>query len=353
MTSAPNRAFILELVEEAIAHGARQSKACEVIGLTTRTYQRWKHPNSTGEDGRPRAIRPTPQHKLSQEEKDRILDTIHQPAYANKPPSQIVPILADEGIYIASESTYYRVMREAKEQQHRGPARAPQKRPLSSHCALAPNQVWSWDITYLNGPVKGLYFYLYLILDVYSRDIMAWEVWPEESAEHASQLVQKAVLGQRLYDKQEPLVLHSDNGSPMKGATLLTTLYTLGIIPSRSRPGVSNDNAYSESLFKTCKYRPDFPLKGFASLEDARNWCLKFVHWYRYEHRHSGVQFLTPNQAHTGRGEEILENRQRVYAEARKKNPLRRKNNTRRWALEQSVWLNKQNDDIQDLRQLS
>ena len=215
--------MIISLVDEAIAAGARQFKACGVIGLTTRTYQRWKDPDSAGEDRRPLAIRPEPKHKLTQEEKKQILATVNQPQYASKPPSRIVPELADQGTYIASESSFYRVMREAGEQNHRGRARRPQSQTRASHCATDKNQIWSWDITYLNGPIKGLYYYLYLILDIYTRDIVGWEVWEEETAEHASRLIRKAVLAQGLKPDQEPLILHSDNGSPMKGACVLST----------------------------------------------------------------------------------------------------------------------------------
>lgn len=244
-------------------------------------------------------------------------------------------------------------MREFGEQNYRGRALRPEHKPVSSYCATAKNQVWSWDITYLNGPIKGLYYYLYLILDIFTRDIVGWEVWEEESAEHASQLIRRAILVQNLHNSQDPLILHSDNGSPMKGATMLATLYELGVTPSRSRPRVSNDNAYSESIFKTFKYRPEFPTKGFSGLENARSWCLRFVRWYRYEHRHSSIQFLTPGQHHAGQAEGILANRRKVYAEARNRNPLRWKRNTRSWSLDTEVWLNKPKDSIDDLRQLS
>lgn len=327
--------------------------ACAELGLTTRTLQRWKQPDTPDEDQRPLAERPEPKHKLTQEEKTLILKTVNQPEYASKPPSQIVPILADRGEYIASESSFYRVMREFGEQNHRGRALRPENKPLSSFCATAKNQIWSWDITYLNGPIKGLYYYLYLILDIFTRDIVGWEVWEKESAEHASHLIRRAVMTQNLRTTPGPLILHSDNGSPMKGATMLATLYELGVTPSRSRPRVSNDNPYSESIFRTCKYRPEFPSKGFSGLEDARNWCLRFVRWYRQEHRHSSIQFITPGQYHTGQADKILENRRQVYADARLKNPLRWRKHTRPWILSKEVWLNKPKSFDDDLRQLS
>jgi putative transposase len=179
------------------------------------------------------------------------------------------------------------------------------------------------SLTSLPGPAKGIYYYLYLVLDLYSRKIIAWEIWLEESAENASTLVRRGVLKEQRTAVSEPLVLHSDNGSPMKGASLLETLYSLGITPSRSRPRVSNDNPYAESIFRTCKYRPNYPLGGFTDLTQAREWVLAFVHWYNYEHRHSGLKFLTPHQRHSGMDQDILEKRQKLYEKAKAAHPER------------------------------
>ena len=217
----------------------------------------------------------------------------------------------------------YRILREEKMQNHRGRSAEPGKHGKpTSYTATKPNQVWTWDITYLNGPVKGLFFYLYLIIDLFSRDIVGWEVWAEESAKNASELIKRACLNQKRLTTN-PLVLHSDNGSPMKGATMLETLYSLGITPSNSRPRVSNDNPYSESIFKTLKYRPNYQPKGFETIEEAREWCSVFVHWYRYEHHHSGIKFLTPAERHAGKSAEILANRIRVYEAAKTEHPER------------------------------
>ena len=226
-------------------------------------------------------------------------------------------------------------------QNHRGRSQEPGKHGKpTSYKATAPNQVWTWDITYLNGPVKGMFYYLYLILDLFSRDIVAWEVWEEESAEHASTLVKRACLAQHRLTTM-PLVLHSDNGTPMKGATMLETLYALGITPSNSRPRVSNDNPYSESIFKTLKYRPNYQPKGFATLEEARGWCARFVKWYRFEHHHSGIKFLTPAERHAGKGALILENRRKVYEVAKAAHPERwNGRNTRNWDDITEVYLN-------------
>jgi len=246
--------LILELVAKAEHSGARRHKACEEVGVSLRTFQRWSDAEAPAEDQRPIVDRPEPTNKLTREETTIILETVHSPEFASKPPSQIVPILADRGVYLASESSFYRILRAVGEQNHRGRAQEPRHLTKAEHCATAPNQVWSWDITYLPGPVKGLFYYLYLFLDIFSRDIVGWEVWEEESAEHASHLIGRACLSQGILSQAIPLVCHSDNGSPMKGATMLETLYRLGITPSRSRPSVSNDNPYSESLFRTCKY---------------------------------------------------------------------------------------------------
>ena len=179
-----------------------------------------------------------------------------------------------------------------------------------------------------------------MILDLFSRKIIAWDIWTEESAENASVLVRRAVLSEHLTVSISPLVLHSDNGSPMKGASLLETLYTLGITPSRSRPRVSNDNPYAESIFRTCKYRPNYPTAGFMNLTQARTWVLAFVKWYNYEHRHSGLNFLTPHQRHSGIDQAILENRKSLYEEAKAAHPERWSGQTRNWTLDTEVWLN-------------
>jgi putative transposase len=339
MISASDREFAMRLIQEAVEAGAREVLACQELGLTQRTLQRWRKEGSR-EDGRPSAQRPVPAHKLSLEEEQQILAVIHQPEYRSLPPSQIVPALADQGTYLASESSFYRVMHKHQQQHERGQSKPRAARPPTSHCATGANQIWMWDITWLPGAVKGLFYYLYLVMDLYSRKIVGWEIWEEESAEHASQLIRKTVLREQCVIRKHPLILHSDNGSPMKGATLLETLYALGITPSRSRPRVSNDNPYAESLFRTCKYRPEYPAKGFAGRTEAREWVLRFVHWYNREHRHSGLNFLTPNQRHDGLAKQIFEGRQRVYEEARAAHPNRWSKATRDWSLEEEVWLN-------------
>lgn len=345
MISASDRSKAVKLIDEAVFNGACLTKSCQELSITERTYYRWlkqKKELGTLEDLRPICERPEPANKLSKEERIQIIETANTSKYASMPPCEIVPALADDGIYLASESSFYRILKEHNMQHHRGRTEQPVTRVISTHIATAPNQVWMWDITYLNGPVKGQFFYLYLISDLFSRDIVGWEVWEEESAEHASELIKRTTLDQHVLST-EPLVLHSDNGSPMKGATMLATLYQLGITPSNSRPRVSNDNPYAESIFKTLKYRPNYQPKGFSTLGEARLWCSNFVNWYRNEHHHSGIKFLTPSQRHTGDGDAILNNRRKVYEEAKANHPERwNGRDTRNWTLSDEVYLNPQ-----------
>lgn len=327
------------LVEEAAVNGCRRAVACAELDISLRTYQRWTRAGATAmADGRKEARRIAPANKLSDEERARILTLVNSPEFASQPPSQIVPALADRGEYLASESTIYRVMRAAAQQHHRGRAKKPTARSVTSHCATEPNRLWSWDITWLPTAVKGLYFYWYMVLDVYSRKIVGHEVHVAESADLAALLIRKASLAEGLAGRK--VVLHSDNGSAMKGATMLATLEKLGVVPSFSRPRVSNDNPFAESLFRTCKYRPNYPRKPFESVEQARTWTLQFVQWYNHQHKHSSLKFVTPAQRHGGLADAILRRREQVYAAAKQCRPERWSGGTRNWKLQDEVWLN-------------
>lgn len=334
------RCEAVALIDEAVASGARKAKACEVIEIDVRTYQRWCCEKDVKADGRPEAVRPPPSHALTPPEKQCVLETLNSAEYASMPPGQVVPRLADQGIYLCSESTMYRILHEVKQQHHRGRSQQPERKPPATHCAEAPNQVWCWDITWLPGPAKGMYYYLYLMLDVFSRKIVGWEIHEEESAENASRLLRKACMKENILMNALSLVLHADNGSPMKGASMLETMHKLGVVSSFSRPRVSNDNAYAESIFRTCKYRPDYPYKGFATITDAREWVLNFVIWYNHEHRHSGIKFVTPNERHEGKDEAVLEARAHVYEQAKQRNPRRWSGSIRNWQCVKQVWLN-------------
>ena len=343
MISASDRENAVLLINEAIKSGASCKKACERLGITERTFYRWKKRKAdtdSYEDGRPHADHSNPANKIPAEIRREIINICNRPEYASMAPCEIVPALADEGMYIASESTFYRVLREEKMLNHRGRSEAPKHNRPSTYSATAPNQVYMWDITYLNGPHKGMFYYLYLFSDLYDRSIVGWEVYEEESADYASSLIKRICLKQgRL--TTEPLVLHSDNGSPMKGATMLATLYQLGITPSNSRPRVSNDNPYAESLFKTLKYRPNYQPKGFGTLEEAREWVSLFVKWYNHDHHHSGLNFLTPYQRRNGLSDKILSKRKEVYEAAKAEHPERWNGRaTRDWSLPDTVYLN-------------
>jgi len=313
--------------------------ACEVLGLSVRTLQRWREGGQVKHDGRERTINcREPGNKLSGSERQQILDTANSSEFANLPPTQIVPMLADQGQYIASEATFYRVLREADQLAHRGKAKPPTRKRPEPLLADAPNQLWSWDITYLASTVRGVFFHLYLMMDVFSRKIVGWEVHERESADHAAKLFRKTYLREGIAGKN--LVLHSDNGSPMKGATMLATLQRLGVMPSFSRPSVSDDNPYSEALFKTLKYHPGYPDKPFANLDEARNWVVGFQHWYNEIHRHSALKFVTPGQRHRGEDIAILKQRHLLYEEAKKQSPGRWAGKTRNWTPVSVVHLN-------------
>ena len=340
MISVEDRTHTAMIINEAIVAGCAVSKACREAGIDRRTFRRW---TVLGEgavlaDARPEAVRPTPSNKLSAEERTRILDVCHEARFADTPPSQIVPVLADEGTYLGSESSYYRVLHEADEQHERGRARRRTSRAPSTHCATAANQLWSWDVTYLPSPTRGLFFYLYMIMDVWSRKIVGYEVYESETGELAAELFSRTVLAEG-YLGQE-LVIHADNGPPQRSSTLRVKLDDLGLRTSYSRPRVSNDNPYSEALFRTTKYRHDFPVEGFQSVEDARVWVLKFVRWYNTEHRHSAINFVTPVQRHAGEDDQILIARKSVYEAAKARNPSRWSGDSRNWDKPAEVWLN-------------
>ena len=338
LISDSDRVTAVMLIDEARENGARLKVACDELNISERTYQRWTKEGDVKKDQRPLIERPTPKNKLSKEERDEIIRTVNSPEYADLAPSQIVPKLADEGRYIASESTIYKILKEEKMNAHRGRTSPPVKREPPTHIATDSNQVWTWDITWLNAVIKGQYYKLYLIIDMFSRLIVGYEVWEEEKAEHAQYLIRKATLSQGIAGK--PLVLHSDNGSPMKAATFQATLEKLGVQSSFSRPRVSNDNPYSEALFRTLKYRPKYPFKGFKNLEEARKWVEKFVRWYNLTHLHSGINFITPHQRHYGLDKKIMENRVKVYEKAKAKHPERWSKNIRNWTLPKYVSLN-------------
>jgi len=348
MIGLEDRQALAQGIDAAHRSGARLHLACEVAGIELRTLQRWQASDGlvTG-DGRPQAVRPVPAHALSPAERAQVLRVANEPRFADVPPARIVPTLADEGVYIASESTFGRVLREHGQNVHRGRAKAPRAtRPPTTHIASAPGEVWCWDMTYLPAVVLGRWFYLYLILDLYSRKIVGWEVHAEDDSDHAAHLVRRTALAEGIAALATKPVLHGDNGSTLKATTVLAMLNWLEVKPSYSRPRVSDDNAYAESLFRTAKYRPEFPVKGFETLEDARTWAAGFVHWYNVEHHHSGIRYVSPAQRHDGRDDTILAARHALYLRARERNPARWSGSTRDWSPIGAVTLNPERDSV-------
>jgi len=337
-----DRERAVELIGEAVAGGARRARACELLGIALRTLQRWES-NEGGGDQRCGPLK-GPENALSEAERALVVAVATSPMYRDLPPSQIVPILADAGVYMASESSFYRILREEKLLAHRGRARAATYSRPSEQVATGPNQVWSWDISYLKSPVKGKFYYLYVVVDVWSRKIIGWAVHETESDQLAAALIREAALREGV--DAEQLVLHSDNGAPMKGATMLATLQWLGIVPSFSRPRVYDDNPYSEALFRTVKYRPGYPSRPFESLDVAREWVKDFVGWYNDEHRHSAIRFVTPSQRHCGTEQAVLDHRKEVYRSVREQKPSRWSSEVRNWDPIKIVVLNPSNHTV-------
>jgi putative transposase len=298
--------------------------------------QRW-HKEDDLKDKRHGPIT-VPANKLKDNERASILEVSNSAEYCNLAPSQIVPKLADKNVYIASEKTFYRVLKQNKMLQHRSAAKPKTHKKPDELSATSPNQLWSWDITYLLSDIRGKYFYLYLFLDVFSRKIVGFDVYDVQSAEHAASSVFKACLAENV--SKDQITLHSDNGKPMKGNMMLAMLQSLGIAPSFSRPSVSDDNPFSEALFKTLKYCPQYPTTPFTSTEEALAWVVKFVDWYNNIHQHSGINFVTPSERHQGKDQNILDKRVQVYELAKQKNPNRWSGKVRNWSRIDKVYLN-------------
>ena len=331
-----DRRAVLALVAEAVAQGARQHAACEMVGVAERTLHRWQCPQ-TAEDGR-RGPRTAPRNTLSQRERDQLVAMAARPEFCNASPHQIVPRLADRGEYLASESSFYRVLKTHDLLTHRGRATPAHRARPRAYEVTMPRTLFSWDITYLLSLIRGQYFYLYLFVDVFSRKAVGAEVHAEESMAHSSRFLDTICREEGIEPHQ--VSVHADNGGAMKGATMLATMQRLGIVPSFSRPSVRNDNPFSESLFRTLKYCPVYPTKPFASLDAARAWVVTFLQWYHHEHLHSGIRFTTPASRHAGTDTAILHNRDRVYHAAQRTHPSRWSGATRNWTKIERVTLN-------------
>ena len=319
--------------------GCRHFIACNDVGIDIKTYKRWLFDIHDKRKG-PIAA---PANKLTSEEREEIILISTTKDYMDLPSSQIVPSLADKGIYIACESSFYKVLKENKLLIHRGKSNKKCNNRPAPLVATGPNQIYSWDITYLKSCIAGIFYYLYMFLDIYSRMIVGYKVHDVESMEYSSQLINAICASEDIQKHQ--LILHSDNGGAMKGATMLATLQRLGVVPSFSRPKVSDDNLFSESLFKTLKYCPEYPSRPFGSLEEANAWVKKFVYWYNNIHLHCGIKFVTPANRPAMKDDEILENRKKVYEEAKRKNPNRWSRQTRNWTKIEKVYLNYLQED--------
>lgn len=352
MIRLEQRQYAALIINEAIEAGCGVAKACQEAGIDRRTFRRWTTgaANEVIADARPQAVRPEPCNKLTNDERARVLEVCHEQRFADAPPSQIVPALADDGIYLGSESTYYRILHNANEQHERGRARRASTKAPSTHCATGANQLWCWDVTFLASPTRGIFYYLYMIMDIWSRRIVGYEVYESETGELASELFDRTVLAEGC--RGQGLIIHADNGAPQRSSTLRVKLDELGLRTSYSRPRVSNDNAHAESLFRTAKYRHDFPIEGFKSIDDARLWVLGFVRWYNNEHRHSAIKFVTPSQRHDGRDVNILAARKAVYEQAKEQNPNRWSVQTRNWDRPGEVWLNPKMKDEKSIEKV-
>jgi putative transposase len=291
-----------------------QVAACRALGVPRATLYRRMQPAA------PPRLRPTPERALAAAERQVVLDHLHSERFRDKAPAEVYATLLDEDIYLCSIRTMHRILAQHGElKERRNQLRHPQyKKP--ELLATGPNEVWSWDITKLLGPVKWTYFHLYVILDIFSRNVVGWMVAPRETAELAKRLI--AATCEKQCIESGALTIHADRGTSMTSKPVALMLADLGVTKTHSRPHVSDDNPYSESQFKTLKYRPEFPER-FGSIEDARVFCMRFFRWYNQEHHHSGIALLTPDMLHYGMAGQVIEQRQKVLDQAYERNPER------------------------------
>jgi putative transposase len=304
----------MRLVDESVGHDG-VAPTCAALGVARATYYRRRRPR------RARPPRPTSARALSPAERDRVLATLNDERHVDLAPAAVYAKLLDEqGAYLCSVRTMYRVLAAAGEVRERRDQLTHPEYQKPELLATAPNQVWSWDITKLLGPVKWTYFYLYVVLDIFSRYVVGWMVADRENAAHARRLIAETCAKHGVLPGT--LTLHQDRGAPMRAKAFAQTLADLGVTKTHSRPHVSDDNPFSEAQFKTLKYRPDFPGR-FAGLPDALTWCRDFFPWYNEEHRHEALGLLTPADVHFGRAPVVLAARQRVLDAAFAAHPER------------------------------
>lgn len=312
--------------------------ACESLSIPRSTF--YRHVSQKKPEVRQRCLPPL---ALSGEERQQVVAVCHLERFWDSAPHQIYVTLLDEGLYYCSVSTMYRILHEHKEIKER---RSQVNRPHYEKpelLATGPNQVWSWDITKLKGPVKWTYFYLYVILDIFSRYVVGWMIAHREQAALAKRLIKDTCQKQNISAGE--LTVHADRGSSMTSKTVAYLLADLGVTKTHSRPHVSNDNPYSESQFKTLKYCPEFPQR-FGSIQDARSFCRTFFTWYNTVHKHSGIGFMTPEQVHYGLAQEVIAHRAEVLDSAFERHPKRFKGKRPKpFFLPEAVWINKPNNE--------
>jgi len=323
------------------------TSVCDAIGLSRSTFYRAIKPVS--QPVKPKPAPRKPSHRaLYPEETKRVLDILHSERFIDKAPAEIVATLLDEGYWICSERTMYRILTAQNEvRERRNQARHP-KFEIPRLEATGPNQVWSWDITKLKGPVNWVYYHLYVMLDIYSRHVNGWMIANRENTELAKRFITATCAKQEI--KPGQLDIHADRGPSMKSKGVADLLLDLGINKSHSRPRVSNDNAYSESQFKTLKYCPEFPER-FGSIQDARVFAGEFFDWYNNDHKHSGIEMLTPAQVHYGNPNKILQARHQTQMKAYMDNPERFVNGPPRLrTLSGAVWINRPIESMEDAK---
>lgn len=328
----------MKLVEE-IAPTVGATTACEALGVPRATYYRHRRPPAP----RPTRRRPPPPRALKAEERQQVINTLNGERFVDQAPPQVHATLLEEGVCLCSVRTMYRILKsEGQVRERRNQLRHPTY-TKPELLATAPNDVWSWDITKLRGAAKWTYFYLYVVLDIYSRYVVGWMLAPNESGELAAQLVEEACAKQGV--ARDQLTLHADRGSAPASRTLAQKMTELGITPSHSRPRVSNDNPFSEAHFKTLKYRPGYPNR-FGGFDDAHSYCRAFFDWYNNHHRHSGIAMLTPADVHCRRATEVLAARQRALDKAYAAHPERFVSGPPRAPyLPPAVWINPPAED--------
>ena len=291
------------------------------------------------------SLTPRSPRRLTDTEELRVLDTLNSERFQDMAPGEVHATLLDEGVYLCSERTMYRILSKRGQNVIRRQS-APRIYAKPELLATQPNELWSWDITKLRGPVKWIYFYLYKVLDVFSRYVVGWMVATRESADLAKDLITEACRKQEILPGT--LTIHADNGGPMKAHTFAQLLTDLGVAKSNSRPSVSNDNPFSESAFKTLKYRPGYPER-FGSIEDARSFCREFFTWYNTEHRHSGIAILTPENVHYHTHQDVLNARSFTLVKAFQLHPERFvKGVPKVQSVPPKVWINKPNPKKQE-----